>query len=263
MRKFLFIFFFLIVSLLYLFRIDKLIVDKLSFSTNFKNIYINNFISLSETIEKYFNNVTTIDRLQKDNNELKQYKILYQTTQKRLDTIKKFISEMDINIINSHNVKLAKVLSYINFKDFTKVWLDLPKVDDTILGLIIEDYAAGIVINNNGKSVALLNGNEKCTYAVFIGEEKVPGIIASASNKRHLEVQYIPIWVDIKKGDEVITSGMDNIFFEGLRVGKVLSVEKKQDMQIATISPYANVLEKKYFYTYKYISKKKKQIPNK
>lgn len=257
MRKFLFIFFFLIIGLLYLFRIDKLIVEKLSFSNDFKNIYINNIISMSKIIEKYFNNVTTIDRLQKDNNELKQYKILYQTTQKRLDTIKNFISEMDVDIINSHNVKLAKVLSYINFNDFTKVWLDLPKLDDTILGLIVEDYAAGIVINNNGKSVALLNGNQKCTYAVFIGEKKVPGIIASSSNKRNLEVQYIPIWVDIKKGDEVITSGMDNIFFEGLRVGKVLSVEKKPDMQIATISPYANVLEKKYFYTYKYTSHKK------
>ena len=262
MRNFFFIFFFFIISLSYLFRVDKLIVEKLSFSNDFKNIYINSIISFSGIIEKYFNNVTTIDRLQKDNNELKQYKILYQTTQKRLDTIKNFISEMDINIINSHNVKLAKVLSYINFNDFTKVWLDLPKVDDSILGLIVEDYAAGIVVNNNGRSVALLNGNEKCTYATFIGDKKVPGIVSSSLNKKNLLIKFIPIWAEIKIGDEVITSGMDNIFFEGLRVGRVLSVEKKPDMQIATISPYANVLEKKYFYTYKYISKKRVEKPN-
>ena len=259
MRKFLFIIFFLTIGLLYLFRIDKLIVEKLSFSNNFKNIYINNIINVSSKIEKYFNNVTTIDRLQKDNNELKQYQILYQTTQKRLDTLKKFISEMDVNIINSHNVKLAKVLSYINFNDFTKVWLDLPKVDDTILGLIVKDYAAGIVINNNGKSVALLNGNKECSYAVFIGEDKVPGIVTSSKDGKNLTIQFIPIWAEIKIGDEVITSGMDNIFFEGLKVGRISEESKRPDMQTAIVKPYAKVLKKKYFYTYRHYSYDKKE----
>ena len=57
--------------------------------------------------------------------------------------------------------------------------------------------------------------------------------------------------LEIKKGDEVITSGMDNIFFEGLKVGRVIQVTDLTDMKIATVKPYVNVLKKKYFYTYK------------
>jgi rod shape-determining protein MreC len=266
MSKFLFFFFLVIILLAYLFKLDKIVVNNFSLSNILKEFYIEKFLQVSGTTEKYFNNVSTIDRLQKENEELKQYKILYQTTQKRLDTIRKFISKMEMNIINAHNVKLAKVLSYISFHDFTKVWLDIEKEDDTILGLITEDYAAGIVVNQNNKAVALLNGNKQCSYAIFIGENKIPGIITSAKNKKHLLAKYIPNWVDINKGDEVITSGMDNIFFEGLKVGKILSVEKKPTMQIATIMPYANVLEKKYFYAYKHDAGealKNKQLPNK
>ncbi len=44
---------------------------------------------------------------------------------------------------------------------------------------------------------------------------------------------------------------MDNIFFEGLKVGRVIQVTDLTDMKIATVKPYVNVLKKKYFYTYK------------
>ena len=47
---------------------------------------------------------------------------------------------------------------------------------------------------------------------------------------------------------------MDNIFFEGLKVGTITEVTNLADMKIATVKPYVNVLKKKYFYTYKNIS---------
>ncbi|MBU3014657.1 rod shape-determining protein MreC [Poseidonibacter lekithochrous] len=253
MRKFLFITLFLLVSLLYLFEVDKLIIKNFTFFNDLKLSYINKVIGISTTVEKYFNQVNNIERLQIENNELKQYKILYTATQKQLDTIKEFVITMDVDETKP-NIKLAKVLSYINFNDFTKVWLDQKKEDDSILGLITEEYAAGIVINENGKSVALLNGNKESSYAVFIGEDKVPGIITSSKDGKNLQIQYIPIWADIKIGDEVITSGMDNIFFEGLKVGRIIEENTLPDMQTAIIKPYANVLKKKYFYTYKHYS---------
>lgn len=44
---------------------------------------------------------------------------------------------------------------------------------------------------------------------------------------------------------------MDNIFFEGLKVGIVTEVINSAEMKIAKVKPYVNVLKKKYFYTYK------------
>ena len=258
MRKFLFIVLFLLVGLLYLFEVDKLIIKKFTFFNELKLSYIDKVIGISTSVEKYFNQASTIEALRIENDELKEYKILYTTTQKQLNTIKEFVITMDEDESKA-NINLTKVLSYINFNDFTKVWLDQKKEDDSILGLITEEYAAGIVVNENGKSVALLNGNKECSYAVFIGEDKVPGIITSSNDGKNLLIKYIPIWSEIKIGDEVITSGMDNIFFEGLKVGRIVEENKLPDMRTAVIKPYANVLKKKYFYTYKHYSHNKKE----
>ena len=37
---------------------------------------------------------------------------------------------------------------------------------------------------------------------------------------------------------------MDNIFFEGLKVGRIIEVIDLPDMKIATVKPYVNVLKK-------------------
>lgn len=251
MRKFIFFILFVAISLSYIFELDELLAKKFSFFNDLKLSYIDKVINISTTIEEHFNQVATIERLSKENEELKEYKILYTSTQKQLDTLKELVIDL-----NSHELKpqinLVKVLSYISFNDFTKVWLDQEKNDDTILGLITEDYAAGIVVNKDNRAVALLNGNKECSYAVFIGANKAPGIITSTKNGE-MVIKFIPIWSEIEKGDEVITSGMDNIFFEGLKVGRIEEITSLPDMKIATVKPYANVLKKKYFYTYKHI----------
>lgn len=259
MHKLLFFIFLITLLLIYLFKVDKLAVDNISFTNTLKQFYIEKTTAISSNISKYFDGITTIEELSKENQELKQYKILYQTTEKRLKALSSFISQIDLDIVNTKTVTLTRVLSYTSFNDFTKVALDLDKKDESILGLITKDYAAGIVVNDNGKATALLNGNEKCSYAVFIGENKIPGIITASKNKKYLNAKFIPNWVEVKLGDEVITSGMDNIFFEGLKVGKIIDIEKTPQMQIATIKPYANVLEKKYFYAYKHTNKKEIQ----
>lgn len=253
MKHLLFIFLFVALSLSYLFEVDELLIKKFSFFNDLKISYIDKVISISSSIEKHFNQIQTIEELKAQNNELKEYKILYTSTQKQLNTLKDFLLSVELPQSKS-TIELVKVLSYINFNDFTKVWLDRTSEDDTILGLITENYAAGIVVNKNGKSVGLLNGNKDCSYAVFIGESKNPGILTSSINQEELQIRYIPIWAEIKKGDEVITSGMDNIFFEGLKVGTITEVTNLADMKIATVKPYVNVLKKRYFYTYKNIS---------
>ena len=53
---------------------------------------------------------------------------------------------------------------------------------------------------------------------------------------------------------------MDNIFFEGLKVGRIMEVTSLPDMKIATVKPYVNVLKKKYFYVYKNVNQELKTI---
>lgn len=248
MNKFIFFLVFVAISLGYIFELDKVIATNFNPFTSIKKFYIDTSISIVNTTQKYFYQVTTIQTLQKENADLKTYKILYQSANNRLNNIKE---NLGVKKEYEEKVTFSHVLSYISFDDFTKVWLDYTMEDSKILGLISKNYAAGIVVNDNNKAKALLNGNEKCNYAVFIGNNKAPGIIHTSGKQGLLKIKYIPIIYEVNEGDEVITSGMDNIFFEGLKVGKVLSITKMQDMQEALIQPYAHVLKEENFFIYR------------
>lgn len=247
MNKLVFLFILLIVTVVYIFKKDRLLSDNYPIINELKAKYIQKVITFEEIAQTYFKQTQTIKELKAQNEELVKFQSLFQSTQTQLQNLQAAIDSVH-NI--EEDVKLAKVLSYVDMNDFTKVWLDLKKEDNKIEALIDGEYSAGIVINKSGYAQALLNGNEKCNYSVFIGENKAPGITHEHKESKYITVKYIPIWIDIKVSDEVVTSGMDNIFFEGLKVGKVVHIKRMADIQEATVLPYAQVLKKEYFHIY-------------
>ncbi|MCJ8328027.1 MAG: rod shape-determining protein MreC [Campylobacterales bacterium] len=254
MNKLVLLLFFTLLSLSYIFKIDRLIVEKFNFISSIKESYQDNASAFQDFRNKYFSQAQSIEEYKKENEILKKYQFLYTKNQYDYDQLLK------INTIkeDSNKFELVKVLSYVKFDDFSKVWLNKEKTSEKILALIDNDFTAGIVVKSNNRSLALLNGNEKANYAVFIGKNNVPGIVhKNEEDEKYLKIKYIPIWMDISIGDEVISSGMDNIFFRGLKVGKVIKINKMPDMQEAIIQAYSQVREKKYFYTYENIEEKK------
>ena len=71
MRKFLFFVLFIVIGLSYLFEVDKLIARNFNFLNTIKLSYINTVIDISNTIDKYFNQVKTIEELKKENAQTK------------------------------------------------------------------------------------------------------------------------------------------------------------------------------------------------
>lgn len=247
MNKLVFLFILLIITVVYIFKKDRLLSDNYPIINELKTKYIQKVITLEEVAQTYFQQIQTIKELKIENEELVKFKSLYQSTQTQLHNLQ---SAIDSVRSIEEDVRLAKVLSYVDMNDFTKVWLDTPKENQKIEALIDGEYSAGIVINKSGYAQALLNGNEKCNYSVYIGENKAPGITHEHKESRYITIKFIPIWIEINIGDEVVTSGMDNIFFEGLKVGKVVRIKKMADIQEATVIPYAQVLKKEYFHIY-------------
>jgi len=248
MSKFSFFLVTLLIGLFYVLHFDEVLTDRFTVVNNLKKEYVLQTDTLVTNISSFFNQSSKIKELTKENQELFKFKNLHTSSIHELSNI-----QSNTQTLNSHtqSLEIVKVLSYVNFNDFTKVWLDIEKQDDTIQGLVDGEYSAGIVIQKANKAQALLNGHEKSNYSVYIGQNKAPGIIHKNKHKDLLSIKYIPIWINISLGDEVITSGMDNIFFEGLKVGKVVKINKMQDQQEAFIKPYSEVLQKKYFYIYK------------
>ena len=246
-KKIFFIFLIILVILGYIFNIDKEISNKLTaISLEIKSSYSKKLLYVSNLINTYINQQKNIAELQKQTQENNSYKILYETSQKELEELKKIFLNKNTLV----KVNLVKVLSYINLNDFSKVVLDtnLSK-ENKILALVSpQNYSAGIVLRQDNKTVAYLNTNSKCNYAVFIGPNKAPGITSGINEKGKTLLKHVPKWYDIKIGDEVVTSGQDSIFPQGIKVGRVIKVEELVNSKTVVIQSYADVLNKKYFH---------------
>ncbi len=145
------------------------------------------------------------------------------------------------------DLHLTQVIGYVKMGDFTKLWLDFPSFKkNQIYGLLYKGYAAGIVDSQASKPMARLLGDTKMMFSVAIGKDKHLGVVFG--NTPNLYVKYIPSYASIKIGDEVITSGNDNIFFEGIKVGKIIHVESNNLYKSALIKPYAQIKNPNFFY---------------
>jgi len=145
-------------------------------------------------------------------------------------------------------VDLVRTISYQKFADLNRIWIEMDDFNESkIYGLTYKELVAGIVIEKNSKPLGLLNRDFQSSYAVFVGSKHAPGI-AHGNNGENIVVKYIPSWFDIKKGDEVTTSGLDNIFFKGLKVGQVISVTKSQGYQNAIVDQYYKSNDPNYFH---------------
>ena len=204
--------------------------------------------SISQTIDKHFFQAQEIETLKV---ELRQYENNHLVMQQLASEINDLYKENKSLFKTSPEVELVRTISYQKFGNLNRVWIEVADYNKSkIYGLTYKELVAGIVINMNGKPLALLNRDIKSAYSVYIGEDHAPGI-THGNNDEYLIVDFIPTWYDIKKGDEVTTSGLDNIFFKGLKVGRVISVTSSQGYQNAIIEQYYQDNEPSYFYMIK------------
>jgi len=220
----------------------------LSASNDIKVLYLNSISYIENSIQKYTFQTQHIQNL---NNQLKVYKNNHLIMHQLANNLRDLFEENNSTLRLNPKVELVRAISYSQFANFNKVWLDVKDYNSSkIYGLTYKEVVAGIVISKNSRPLGLLNKDIKSSYSVYIGKNKAPGI-AHGNNSEHLIIKFIPAWYNIKKGDEVITSGLDNIFFKGLKVGYVLSVTLSQGYQNAIVEPYYKEKAPNYFHMIK------------
>lgn len=210
-----------------------------------KTSYHNTVESIQHSIDEHFHQQSTIIDLQKKNRFYEQELLqLHQIA----DEYQKLLYEHNSSFKTTPQSTLVRTLSYVRFGDPHRVWIEMDNFDPKrVYGLLYRGYAAGIVVANDKRPIALLNGDLKSSYAVNIGTSMAPGIIRG-NNSRRLVVEFIPTWIPITVGDEVLTSGLDHIFMAGLKVGKVTSITKASGYQSAIIEPYFYGKNPAYFH---------------
>ena len=217
----------------------------LSFLNNIKISYHKVIENIDNAIDQHFFQAQEISELKE---KLQKYENNHLVMQQLASEIDDMYKENNASLSIDPKTELVRTISYEKFGNLNRIWLDIPDYNSSkIYGLVYKGLVAGIVIPKDKKPLALLNSDIKSTYAVYIGEQRAPGI-AHGNNDKNLVVNFIPAWFSIKVGDEVITSGLDNIFFKGLRVGHVIAISKSQGYQNAVVEQYYKSNEPSYFH---------------
>jgi len=220
----------------------------ISLQNNIKIYYHNTIEYIQYKYNKYFFQAKQIAQLKEQLNYYENNHLIKQQLASEIDDLYKVNNS---SLVIDPRVALARTISYENFGDLNRIWIEIQDYNSSkIYGLVYREFVAGIVISKNGRALGLLNRDFKSSYAVSIGAVKAPGI-AHGNNDENLIVKFIPSWFKIKPGDEVTTSGLDNIFFKGLKVGRVISVSRSEGYQNAIIKQYYNANTPNYFHIIK------------
>lgn len=245
----------ILVLLGYILNFDKTMSTLfLNFTLDSRLNYSSSITSFKNSFNSYFNQVETLQKLEENQDKNKNYKILYDTIRYELNNLKQNMKIMDVNI--SHETIYTKALSYVNLNDFSKVILDKKLTPGKFYPLVTpQGYSAGVVKIQNNVSIGYLNSNQKSNYSVFVGLDNSPGITSGTDDYGNILIQHIPKWYTIKINDEVVTSGMDDIYPFGIKVGRVVDYKILLNTKMAIVKPYAPVSSKKYFFIITKINK--------
>lgn len=247
MNKELFSFLFVFISLLvgalyYTNTIQSPFIETTSY---LKNTYHKTIKTIQNGFNKHFYQAQEISELKE---KLQSYEQNHLVMQQLASEVNDLFEENKSPLKTHPQVELVRTISYQEFGDFNRLWIDVKDYNSSkIYGLAYKEIVAGIVIPKNNRPLAVLNKDIKSTYAVSVGDSQAPGI-AQGNNSKNIIIKYIPAWLKIQVGDEVITSGLDEIFFKGLKVGKVLSTSKSQGFQTAVVIPYYSSNDPAYFH---------------
>ncbi len=207
--------------------------------------YHNTIEFIQNGFNKHFFQAEKITKLQE---KLDKYENNHLVMQQLASEINDLYKENNSSLKADPRVELVRTISYEKFGNLNRVWMEIKDYNASkIYGLTYKELVAGIVISQNGRPLGLLNRDIKSSYSVSIGSSHAPGI-AHGNNDKNLVVKFIPAWFEIKQGDEVITSGLDNIFFKGLKVGRVITVKKSQGYQNVIIEQYYKANDPDYFH---------------
>jgi len=216
------------------------------FSQN-TNIVIETYLDIKNIVEQsiseHFAQRDEIKSLREENKDLRNSKEVLSAFASKLNDMLKAnsIAEYD------PKVKLVRSIAYSNLNDYYKVWIDYKDFNASkIYGLLDRGNSAGIVVEKDGNPMALLLGDPKSIFSVLVGEDKIPGVVSG--KRQEVFVKYIPLWMNPKIGDEVVTSGLDGIFFGGVRVGVVKEVIKEELSKTVVIEPYTKITVPSYYH---------------
>ena len=190
-----------------------------------RNKYINTSNQISGSIHSLRHSVSGYFDLEEEN------KILLEENKR----LKKIISTIDFNNVDSTSTdfqfeylatKIYKSshLKLDNYLIINKGTTDGVKED---FGVITSNGVVGIVniSNSNYASVMSILNRKIRLNAMHQSSGKIGSIIWNGNMTNRVTLEDIPKYVEVKKGDTIVTGGQSTIFPKGILIGSVEDVE--------------------------------------
>ncbi len=235
---------FLLLVVLLVYKNNHLLSQKvLNFSHSVKLLFATNKEKFIKTISTHFHQKEQIEILEKHIKELEPKASLSVAFASKLNH---FLKEAHLKNYNPQ-LHLVQVLGFERMQVKDRLWIDFPHFKkEKIYGLIYKGFSAGILRQEQGRPLAILQSSKEALFSVYIGKTKIQGI--AFGDGENIEIRYIPSYEKPHIGDEVITSGNDNIFYEGIKVGEIIHIERNDMYKIATLKPYTDPKKAQFFY---------------
>ena len=191
----------------------------------------NRAISIKDIIFSYEEIIAENENLKKENMELK---IKKERNQKILEENERLLKllEMKENSIYKGNLKFARV-SFSDINNLNnKIFIDLGAEDEIKIDMITVygDYLVGkiVAVHNNYSEVELITNPNSIISAKTMRD--ILGI-ARGSDEEDGLLYFQPSIVEdnLKEGDEIVTSGISDIYPEGIKIGKIEEIDEKEN----------------------------------
>ena len=198
----------------------------------------NRAISLKDIIFSYEDIIAENENLKKENMELKIQKERNQKILEENERLSKLL-EMKENSIYKGSLKFARV-SFSDINNLNnKIFIDLGKKDGIKVDMIAVygDYLVGKIIDvDSDYSIVELITNPNFVISAKT-EADILGI-ARGSDEEDGLLYFQPSIVEdtLKKGEEIVTSGVSNIFPEGIKIGKIENIDDKENYSYKRIT---------------------------
>ena len=198
----------------------------------------NRAISLKDIIFSYEDIIAENENLKKENMELKIQKERNQKILEENERLSKLL-EMKENSIYKGSLKFARV-SFSDINNLNnKIFIDLGKKDGIKVDMIAVygDYLVGKIIDvDSDYSIVELITNPNFVISAKT-EADILGI-ARGSDEEDGLLYFQPSIVEdtLKKGEEIVTSGVSNIFPEGIKIGKIENIDDKENYNYKKIT---------------------------
>ena len=191
----------------------------------------NRAISIKDIIFSYEEIIAENENLKKENMELKIQKERNQKIHEENERLLKLL-EMKENSIYKGNLKFARV-SFSDINNLNnKIFIDLGAEDGIKIDMITVygDYLVGkiVAVHNNYSEVELITNPNSIISAKTMRD--ILGI-ARGSDEEDGLLYFQPSIVEdnLKEGDEIVTSGISDIYPEGIKIGKIEEIDEKEN----------------------------------